>query len=545
MPILNDVDRRMPVKDTIVAKNPLIQCIGQLKIDFNRKVFGMKKQIQTGTVIHVNQNNEAFVLACANSVIFRLGHCKKCDKIVCGRCNCGNKPERKAITADDITFCRRDIDGLIAKQYVCKVEYVHYKYYEYYSPKDGYDLVILKFKDTDNFYKHYTQHIQLESTQKTPNVDNIWMFGFPMDKVRNFNVQCLWGMQCTVNKVEIKLNDKTHKKYLAQYAIDSYQGQSGSPYFYLDPTSPKTVIIAVHSGGQIRLRCGVAQLLNFDEYGMLKQFEDQKKNVIAQNMDCKDDEKSAGVKVINYKPNEPKINCSYFSIANALIKQEFPEISSKSFNEGGNMCYCDKCHKKRGDKIVYSRGDPRKIYTLPVGWSRLGLKIDDAFCETHKVWKKWHVAFHGTQKTTVPLIFKGRLILLKAGDVAVGGAELGICDGHIPKPHQRMNLYTKKEELFDPNQIYLSQSIKYSGCEVYAKYSECNHPTQKNKKIKAKFAFQVRIRPGSYGIGQETIGASRKKQIIDENFNNNELEWYTKENVGIVVYGLLVKFEET
>eukprot|EP01084_Bolivina_argentea_P138660 244075_1 len=234
--------------------------------------------------------------------------------------------------------------------------------------------------------------------------------------------------------------------------------------------------------------------------------------------------------------------CQYLREAKSIFKQEFPNVPSDFFDTKNDICFCEACHKARKDKIVYSRGDPSKRYGLPIGWCRLGLDTPVGFCKLNEVWKKWHVGFHGTTKETVPLIFKGRLILLKAGDVALGGAKLGIRDGHIPKPFKRNNLYTKKEEVFDPNQIFLSQSIKYSGGEVYAKFSECNHPKQKDKKIKVKFAFQVRIRPGSYQVGQETIGATKKKQIIDENFDNNELEWYTKENVGIVVYGLLMKF---
>ena len=58
--------------------------------------------------------------------------------------------------------------------------------------------------------------------------------------------------------------------------------------------------------------------------------------------------------------------------------------------------------------------------------------------------------------------------------------------------------------------------------------------------LKVKFAFQLRIKPGSYRIGQETVGATRNGNILDDNFRNEEIEWYTKQNMGIVLYGLLL-----
>ena len=57
--------------------------------------------------------------------------------------------------------------------------------------------------------------------------------------------------------------------------------------------------------------------------------------------------------------------------------------------------------------------------------------------------------------------------------------------------------------------------------------------------MKIQFAFQLRIKPESYKIGPETIGA--EEMILDENFENKELEWYTKQNLSIVLYGLLIK----
>ena len=39
-----------------------------------------------------------------------------------------------------------------------------------------------------------------------------------------------------------------------------------------------------------------------------------------------------------------------------------------------HICFCIKCMEKRGDTVAYTRGDPPKLYALPVGWGKFGLK---------------------------------------------------------------------------------------------------------------------------------------------------------------------------
>eukprot|EP01084_Bolivina_argentea_P185909 320516_1 len=90
----------------------------------------------------------------------------------------------------------------------------------------------------------------------------------------------------------------------------------------------------------------------------------------------------------------------------------------------------------------------------------------------------------------------------------------------------------------------MSPSIKYSGHGAYAKWFYCSHPQDRNRTIKVQYAFQLRVRPGSYGIGQETVGAAQCGLTLDDDFSNASLEWYTKENLGIILHGLLVHVKE-
>ena len=54
-------------------------------------------------------------------------------------------------------------------------------------------------------------------------------------------------------------------------------------------------------------------------------------------------------------------------------------------------------------------------------------------------------------------------------------------------------------------------------------------------------AFQVCVKPGSYKIGTQTVGAN---EAIDPRFRNTDLEWSTKERGATVLCALLIKVEQ-
>ena len=136
-------------------------------------------------------------------------------------------------------------------------------------------------------------------------------------------------------------------------------------------------------------------------------------------------------------------------------------IPDDFFDPKGDTCFCTSCHSLRGDKVIYNRGKPSKQYALPVEWVRFGLKTDSGKCKMNKVFDEWHVAFHGTTKQDVNEIFKSGLVLLKPGDHTMNGDQLKMKSGHFKKSFDRYNKYSKKNEKFDPNQIFVSPSIRY------------------------------------------------------------------------------------
>jgi hypothetical protein len=115
------------------------------------------------------------------------------------------------------------------------------------------------------------------------------------------------------------------------------------------------------------------------------------------------------------------------------------------------------------------------------------------------------------------------------------GYELPIRPGHITGAFDRKNLYTGKQEKFDPVQIFTSPSIKYCAYrDIY-----CDRTEFKGRQYQV--AFQLRQRPDSYSIGQETVGAEERGETIDPLFKNNELEYYTKRKGVHELYRLLVR----
>ena len=75
---------------------------------------------------------------------------------------------------------------------------------------------------------------------------------------------------------------------------------------------------------------------------------------------------------------------------------------------------------------------------------------------------------------------------------------------------------------------------------VIISFSRWTDPQEDYAPQQIRTAFQVRIQPGTYDVGPQTVGASKP---IDPEFRNEELEWSTKRRAVTVLVGLLIKIE--
>mmetsp|Transcript_40285 Transcript_40285/g.49697 ORF Transcript_40285/g.49697 Transcript_40285/m.49697 type:complete len:368 (+) Transcript_40285:41-1144(+) len=243
---------------------------------------------------------------------------------------------------------------------------------------------------------------------------------------------------------------------------------------------------------------------------------------------------------INKKSNVK--GCKYFDLCYNIFKTHLNDVySSEHYIGKYDYCFCINCHKKRKDKEVYNRGNPSRPYNLPIGWIRLALPItNQAKIDHYDIYKKWNVSFHGTKHASISRIAKSGFIFLKPGDYNVDGEQIafrsktehGIC--RIEGGFERKNEFTGEQEMFDPDSIFTSQTIKYAGLPQYATPKKL---TYKGQKLLCQFAFQLRQKNGDYTIGQTTSGTKN----CDPNVSWKEYEYYTKNNFSIIVTGLLIK----
>jgi hypothetical protein len=204
-------------------------------------------------------------------------------------------------------------------------------------------------------------------------------------------------------------------------------------------------------------------------------------------------------------------------------------IKVAAFNAAHDACYCDElCSKLHPDTCSHGG----RTFGLPKGWCGFGLKVDES--AQKDVFDSWHVSFHGITKDTMVETLNGECELFLPGESTASGFQIPIREGPITSPLRRFNNYSKTHGDFDPNQIFTSPSIKYCSYEDVC----CDKTYFQGSSFEV--VFQLRQMPGSYSIGQHTLGASVAGQI-DPLFSNDELEYYTVRKDAHVIYRLLVR----
>ncbi len=160
-------------------------------------------------------------------------------------------------------------------------------------------------------------------------------------------------------------------------------------------------------------------------------------------------------------------------------------------------------------------------YFSYIGWKRFGIKVAEDNKEFDAHWGNWYVAYHGTAGENASKILTSGLKVSTKG-----------CFYNDGKPR-----------------VYVSPSIEYCS------HPRCARPWKKTKKDGQVYwyqlVFQCRVNPTSVNkIGPETLLRTECKQtvIIDQNFDNRELEWiilgqngeeYIKRD--IICYGLMMR----
>nr|XP_034992887.1 LOW QUALITY PROTEIN: neuralized-like protein 4 [Zootoca vivipara] len=208
-----------------------------------------------------------------------------------------------------------------------------------------------------------------------------------------------------------------------------------------------------------------------------------------------------------------------------------------------SLCYCESCHKLRGDEAYYKRGEPPRDYALPFGWCRFNLRVNPRL-EVGNTCKKWHMAYHGTSIGSVRrMLDQGELVpgstsILSCRPVKAdpqgGGGGGGGGSGGYHEPEE--NSSHSREDL---QRVLLSPTLRYAGLEPFATKVQFKDP-KSHRRHSAQVAFQVCVRPGSYKVCAQSLAAS---EPLDPRFSSADIEWVTKEKGATVLYGLLVRVE--
>ncbi|KAK2160291.1 hypothetical protein NP493_1657g00048 [Ridgeia piscesae] len=201
-----------------------------------------------------------------------------------------------------------------------------------------------------------------------------------------------------------------------------------------------------------------------------------------------------------------------------------------TWDEQWHQCFCSDCHAVKQDDNYYTRGEPPKEYGIPVGWYRSGIQVVE---RVKPRFSKWHRGFHGTRADRVAKILDiGELVM--PGDTIRGGDKIAERPEHFDEDW--------KPEGFNTRQIFVSPSIRYAGHHSYATPTKYVDEEESKTVYNSQVAFQVLIAPGSYEVGKATV---EEDHCFDPRFSNQEIEWATEQRGSIVLYGLLVKLEES
>uniref|UniRef100_A0A3Q0SCH3 Neuralized-like protein 4 n=1 Tax=Amphilophus citrinellus TaxID=61819 RepID=A0A3Q0SCH3_AMPCI len=219
----------------------------------------------------------------------------------------------------------------------------------------------------------------------------------------------------------------------------------------------------------------------------------------------------------------PNKTCEYQALCSRF--KDLLTLPDGYFSEDAkyNLCYCESCHKLRGDDAYYKRGEPPRDYALPFGWCRF---VSNAL-------KKWHIAYHGTSVGALRRALDHNQLLPGTSSI------FSVSPVKVEGP----NGYSEPEENSAPGRevprVRLSPTMRYSGLEIFAPKVQFRDP-RSHRCHQAQVGFQVCVRPGSYKVGAPTLGHS---EPLDPRFSNSEIEWITKEQGGTLLYGLLIRVE--
>eukprot|EP01084_Bolivina_argentea_P216307 367519_1 len=264
-------DRRVIVCDSQNKTDAIIQCIGTIDSQYIPDKTTKQKELchGTGTVIHIDKENNIYVLSAAHNIRGTEKECKQCHvktiKRNCYICSSKTQKTGQLIKPKDIYFVRRGITkqdlGETAARYQVENYQLPAKYTKFPKGNDGYDICIIIFKCVDkneiNLYKKCCSNLELISDHSFGGDNCVsFIYGYPGNTRKKENGRIyyyMYGMGTSKIDQESKLyvdKNEHDKLYIVNKCIDTAPGQSGSCiYSYNEAYVTKYLIYGVHTSG--------------------------------------------------------------------------------------------------------------------------------------------------------------------------------------------------------------------------------------------------------------------------------------------------------
>eukprot|EP00960_Hanusia_phi_P073231 767963-Hanusia_phi.AAC.5 len=201
------------------------------------------------------------------------------------------------------------------------------------------------------------------------------------------------------------------------------------------------------------------------------------------------------------------------------------------------------------------KGNPARLYAAPEGWVRVGLRVDPILAKRHGVWEDWNVCYHGTRRELVGKIVESRMLLLPGNQNFSG--KLVSADQYYPPFIDLRESYVIVPNSQGPDIIEkLSSSNPYHSAArgaqelqwekffvtspsiLYASRYFAKTFTWRNRK--AQVVLQGRQCPQSLRV--MAYKSLMECPVVDKNFSNSELNWFSNVYGSIILTGILFRF---
>lgn len=199
-----------------------------------------------------------------------------------------------------------------------------------------------------------------------------------------------------------------------------------------------------------------------------------------------------------------------------LVKHDWPITLSTPFFD---RCYCKSCFAPVFEDTNIVGG---QAYVIPRGYTRLGVRIDEAHAKRQNIWQDWAKCYYGTSIKRAKTIIEHGVLLLPEEETM----ESMIGKDHIPG----------KVPFF-----FTTPSTKYASMPMNASTYTFKSPTDQ-KCYDVTVVLQCKQKPDSFVVQPVAVEAGAKR--ICPFINNEEIEWKTVERESIIPYGMLLLIKE-